>query len=134
MFGHKPIIGKMWIRVADAINLGGLALAERLMGIEAPNALQQSLAAQQFVDAGDTAGKAVCHVKDDGIGVGDFAGWFEAYLSGRWYTFDARHNHPRIGRILMGTGRDAADVALTTSFGRMDLVKFVVISDEVVAA
>ena len=41
-----------------------------------------------------------------------------------WYTFDARHNDPRIGRILMGTGRDAADVALTTSFGRMDLVKF----------
>ncbi len=64
----------------------------------------------------------------------DFSGWFEVYLSGRWYTFDARHNHPRIGRILMGTGRDAADVALTTSFGRMDLVKFLVISDEVVAA
>jgi transglutaminase-like putative cysteine protease len=64
----------------------------------------------------------------------DFSGWFEAYLSGRWYTFDARHNHPRIGRILMATGRDAADVALTTSFGRMDLTKFVVISDEVKAA
>jgi transglutaminase-like putative cysteine protease len=64
----------------------------------------------------------------------DFSGWFEAYLSGQWYTFDARHNKPRIGRILMGTGRDAADVALTTSFGRMDLVKFLVISDEVVAA
>ncbi len=64
----------------------------------------------------------------------DFSGWFQVYLSGRWYTFDARHNHPRIGRILMGTGRDAADVALTTSFGRMDLVKFVVISDEVVPA
>jgi transglutaminase-like putative cysteine protease len=64
----------------------------------------------------------------------DFSGWFEVYLSDRWYTFDARHNVPRIGRILMGTGRDAADVALTTSFGRMDLVKFVVISDEVAAA
>ena len=64
----------------------------------------------------------------------DFSGWFEAYLSGQWYTFDARHNHPRIGRILMGTGRDAADVALTTSFGRMNLTKFVVISDEVAAA
>ena len=64
----------------------------------------------------------------------DFSGWFEVYLSGQWYTFDARHNHPRIGRILMGTGRDAADVALTTSFGRMNLAKFVVISDEVVAA
>jgi transglutaminase-like putative cysteine protease len=64
----------------------------------------------------------------------DFSGWFEVYLSGRWYTADARHNKPRIGRILMGTGRDAADVALTTSFGRMDLTKFVVISDEVVAA
>ena len=64
----------------------------------------------------------------------DFSGWFQVYLSGQWYTFDARHNHPRAGRILMGTGRDAADVALTTSFGRMDLVKFEVISDEVVPA
>jgi transglutaminase-like putative cysteine protease len=64
----------------------------------------------------------------------DFSGWFQVYLSGQWHTFDARHNHPRIGRILMGTGRDAADVALTTSFGRMDLVKFFVISDEVVPA
>ena len=61
----------------------------------------------------------------------DFSGWFEAYLSGKWYTFDARHVVPRIGRILMATGRDAADVALTTSFGRMTLTKFVVISDEV---
>ena len=64
----------------------------------------------------------------------DFSGWFQVYLSGQWYTFDARHNHPRIGRILMATGRDAADVALTTSFGRMDLTKFLVISDEVVPA
>jgi transglutaminase-like putative cysteine protease len=64
----------------------------------------------------------------------DFSGWFEVYLSGQWYTFDARHNHPRIGRILMATGRDAADVALSTSFGRMELVKFLVISDEVVTA
>ena len=64
----------------------------------------------------------------------DFSGWFQAYLSGQWYTFDARHNHPRIGRILMATGRDAADVALTTSFGRMELKKFVVVTDEVVAA
>ncbi len=64
----------------------------------------------------------------------DFSGWFEVYLSGQWYTFDARHNTPRIGRILMGTGRDAADVALSTSFGRMELTKFVVVTDEVVTA
>ena len=64
----------------------------------------------------------------------DFSGWFEAYLSGRWYTFDARHVVPRIGRILMATGRDAADVALSTSFGRMDLTRFVVVSDEVATA
>ena len=62
----------------------------------------------------------------------DFSGWYQAYLSGEWYTFDARHNVPRIGRILIATGRDAADVALSTSFGRMELKKFVVISDEVV--
>jgi transglutaminase-like putative cysteine protease len=64
----------------------------------------------------------------------DFSGWFEAYLSGRWYTFDARHVVPRIGRILMATGRDAADVALSTSFGRMTLARFFVVSDEVTAA
>lgn len=64
----------------------------------------------------------------------DFSGWFQAYLSGKWFTFDARHNVPRIGRILMGTGRDAADVALSTSFGRMELKKFLVVSDEVAAA
>ena len=61
----------------------------------------------------------------------DFSGWYEAYLSGKWYTFDARHNVPRIGRIVMATGRDAADVAISTTFGRMDLLKFVVVSDEV---
>jgi transglutaminase-like putative cysteine protease len=64
----------------------------------------------------------------------DFSGWFQVYLSGQWHTLDARHNHPRIGRILMATGRDAADVALTTSFGRMDLVKFLVVTHEVVPA
>jgi transglutaminase-like putative cysteine protease len=60
----------------------------------------------------------------------DFSGWFEVFLGGRWYTFDARHNVPRIGRIVMAVGRDAADVALTTSFGRAILKKFFVISDE----
>jgi transglutaminase-like putative cysteine protease len=62
----------------------------------------------------------------------DFSGWFEAYLGGRWYTFDARHNKPRIGRIVMAVGRDAADVALTTNFGRAILKKFFIISDEIV--
>ena len=61
----------------------------------------------------------------------DFSGWFEGYLGGRWYTFDARHNKPRIGRIVMAVGRDAADVALTTNFGRAILKKFFVISDEI---
>ena len=61
----------------------------------------------------------------------DFSAWFEAYLGGRWWTFDARHNMPRIGRILMATGRDAADVAITTSFGTSLLKKFFVVTDEV---
>ena len=52
----------------------------------------------------------------------DFSAWFEAFLDGRWYTFDARHNKPRIGRILMGRGRDATDVAISTSFGPSTLV------------
>src|SRR6516165_7459012 len=60
----------------------------------------------------------------------DFSAWFEAYL-GRWYTFDARHNTPRIGRILMARGRDATDVAIVTSFGPCTLANFRVITDEV---
>jgi transglutaminase-like putative cysteine protease len=60
----------------------------------------------------------------------DFSAWFEAYLGGHWYTFDARHNQPRIGRILMARGRDAADVALSTSFGRNQLTEFKVITEE----
>jgi transglutaminase-like putative cysteine protease len=61
----------------------------------------------------------------------DFSGWFEAYLDGKWYTFDARHNMPRIGRVVMARGRDAVDVALTTSFGPTTLEKFVVYTDAV---
>ncbi|MFE1602131.1 transglutaminase-like domain-containing protein [Methylobacterium sp. ID0610] len=61
----------------------------------------------------------------------DFSAWFEAYLGGRWYTFDARHNRPRIGRIVMARGRDATDVALTTSFGQARLAEFQVHTDEV---
>ena len=56
----------------------------------------------------------------------DFSAWFEVYLGGRWHTFDARHNTPRIGRVLMARGRDAVDVALTTSFGPTPLEKFTV--------
>ena len=51
----------------------------------------------------------------------DFSAWFEVYLDDRWWTFDARNNQPRIGRVLMATGRDASDVAMTTSFGQADL-------------
>jgi transglutaminase-like putative cysteine protease len=61
----------------------------------------------------------------------DFAAWFEAYLGGRWYTFDPRNNQPRIGRILMAMGRDATDVAIATTFGPNTLVSFRVWTDEV---
>jgi transglutaminase-like putative cysteine protease len=61
----------------------------------------------------------------------DFSAWFEVYLDGQWYTFDARHNHPRIGRIVIARGRDAADVAISTSFGIATLMKFEVITYEV---
>jgi len=64
----------------------------------------------------------------------DFHAWFEAYLGGRWYTFDARHNRPRIGRVVIGRGRDAVDVALTTHFGATRLREMTVWSDEVVEA
>jgi len=61
----------------------------------------------------------------------DFSAWFEVYLNGQWYTFDARFNTPRMGRILMARGRDAVDVALTTSFGHANLKSFRVWSDQV---
>jgi transglutaminase-like putative cysteine protease len=63
----------------------------------------------------------------------DFSAWFEVYLGGRWYTLDARHNEPRIGRILMARGRDATDVAIVTEFGPCKLVSFKVHTDEVPA-
>jgi len=63
---------------------------------------------------------------------GDFAAWFEVYLGGHWHTFDARNNMPRIGRVLMARGRDAADVAITTTFGLNTLRDFTVWTDEIV--
>jgi transglutaminase-like putative cysteine protease len=62
----------------------------------------------------------------------DFSAWFEVLLDGRWYTFDARHNHPRIGRIVIARGRDAADVAISTTFGSAALARFTVVAHEVV--
>ena len=61
----------------------------------------------------------------------DFSAWFEVYLEDRWWAFDARNNQPRIGRVLMAVGRDASDVALTTSFGMANLRQFTVVTDEV---
>ncbi len=61
----------------------------------------------------------------------DFSGWFEVFLGGKWHTCDARHNTPRIGRIVMARGRDATDVALTTSYGGAPLVGFKVVTEEV---
>ena len=60
---------------------------------------------------------------------GDFAAWMEVYLGGRWHTFDPRNNAPRIGRILIARGRDAADVPLTNSFGPNELTGFEVWAD-----
>ncbi|RYE81364.1 MAG: transglutaminase family protein [Oxalobacteraceae bacterium] len=64
-------------------------------------------------------------------GTMDFAGWFEAYLGDRWYTFDARNNVPRIGRVLIARGRDASDVALSNTFGPNQLESFRVWADVV---
>jgi transglutaminase-like putative cysteine protease len=61
----------------------------------------------------------------------DFSGWFEAYVGGTWYTFDARHNVPRIGRVLIARGRDAADVAISMTFGPTVLTAFKVWTDEI---
>lgn len=59
----------------------------------------------------------------------DFAAWFEVYLDGRWHSFDARNNTPRVGRVVVGRGRDAVDVALITSFGPLTLTGFEVRAD-----
>jgi transglutaminase-like putative cysteine protease len=61
----------------------------------------------------------------------DFSAWFEVFLGDRWYTFDARHNERRIGRIVMARGRDAGDVPITMCFGPSSLVRFDVITEEV---
>lgn len=61
----------------------------------------------------------------------DFSAWFQVWLGGRWYTFDARHNKPRIGRIVMATGRDATDVAISTTYGPSLLKVFQVYTDEI---
>jgi transglutaminase-like putative cysteine protease len=61
----------------------------------------------------------------------DFSAWLEVWLGGAWHPADARHNHPRIGRTLMAVGRDAADVAITTTFGPATLAEFTVFTDEV---
>jgi transglutaminase-like putative cysteine protease len=63
--------------------------------------------------------------------LGDFAGWFEAYLGDRWYTFDPRNNVPRVGRVLIAQGRDATDVAISNTFGSNTLKSFKVWTDEV---
>ena len=64
-------------------------------------------------------------------GAGDFCAWYEVYLGGHWYTFDARYNQPRAGRILMVRGSDAADVAMITSFGAHELTYFRVWTDQI---
>jgi len=64
-------------------------------------------------------------------GAGDFCAWSEVFLEGRWYVFDARHNTPRIGRILVSRGRDAADAAMITAFGNYRLAGLTVWTDEV---
>src|SRR3984893_4574678 len=61
----------------------------------------------------------------------DFSAWMEAYLGGRWYSFDARHNQPRIGRIVIARGRDAADVPITMVFANHRLEKFSVVTEEI---
>ena len=64
----------------------------------------------------------------------DFHAWFEAYVGDRWYAFDARHNIPRIGRIIVGRGRDAVDVAMVTQYGAMRLNTMTVWAEEVLHA
>jgi transglutaminase-like putative cysteine protease len=61
----------------------------------------------------------------------DFCAWFEAYLGGRWRTFDPRNNERRVGRVVIGRGRDALDVAMVTTYGSHTLRSMLVRADEV---
>ena len=61
----------------------------------------------------------------------DFSAWFEVWLGDRWFAFDARNNRPRVGRVVVGRGRDAVDVAMLTSLGPLDLVGFKVHADQI---
>ena len=61
----------------------------------------------------------------------DFNAWFEVFLGDRWFTFDARHNQPRIGRILIARGRDAADIPMIATFGSHQLTRFAVVTEEI---
>jgi len=61
----------------------------------------------------------------------DFAAWMEVWLEDRWWTFDPRNNQPRLGRILIGRGRDASDVAMVTAFGQPTLESMTVTAEEV---
>jgi len=63
-------------------------------------------------------------------GIMDFSAWFEVYLGGRWHTFDARNNMPRMGRVLIARGRDAVDVPIANIFGPAELLRFEVTSEE----
>jgi transglutaminase-like putative cysteine protease len=64
----------------------------------------------------------------------DFSAWFDVYLDGAWYAFDARNHRPRIGRILMARGRDATDTAIATTFGAATMVGFEVVTDQIADA
>ena len=64
----------------------------------------------------------------------DFSAWFEVFVGGRWHTFDARHNVPRIGRVLIARGRDASDVAISSTFGPNKFESFRVWTEEVGSA
>ena len=62
----------------------------------------------------------------------DFCAWMEVLLDDRWWTFDPRNNVPRVGRVLIGRGRDALDVAMITAFGGVQLESMVVRAEEAV--
>lgn len=69
-------------------------------------------------------------VPDPGVPM-DFCAWMEVYLGDRWYTFDPRNNQPRIGRTVIGRGRDAADVAMVTTFGAVELRSMTVVAEAI---
>jgi transglutaminase-like putative cysteine protease len=129
-----------WLKTNITYGSGSTSATDSLEALEARRGVCRDFAhlGVTFCRALNIPARYVCGYLPD-IGVPpdpapmDFHAWFEAYLDGAWRTFDARHNIPRTGRVVIARGRDAVDGAWATVFGAARLVRLKVWADEVPA-